>query len=561
MDLQAGRSVIALGCPGSGKDFLRSHAHEALTDSQSGPVLRVDLQQQAPIARPAEIQAIVAAAAGLSHSWVSDANNRLLGPIDGFDECSYLLLSGVDSLARHLARQLLEELRHLASERRTVALICGEYDLGEFVHGPASTVTDFVSRQYLLQGYDAECFNEVISGIFRSLSFPDPGDSARHTMWRETGGNSALLWKLVTAAVLGSQQRAKVNSSSVSLSPDSIAESCMDPSELGLQDSDLLRHALRLVPLEREVWPLLRRLLRGRPTPLRRPAEPPGALTLSGLAVRRNGTLEFASPIMTRCATRFFDNRFLGDLYAQAGEWPEAFRLYARLRPEETLRPLHGEDRRPTTDTIRAARFALSQAATEGSQAVRMFFAKACRYVLGFPEVFFWRRNNIWQPGCECDGCCRTDDGERAATATMTLAKDAPLGPVAVPLPWSEAGLAFKLEGEAAGRELVAFVGDFSKRRLISLERSRLFEELRDGFISAHKHATDRERLDRQRRFRAVQDQIVAEVLQKLGDEIIDVDDALRRAASLLRRPGGIEEYRRITFPRTGRLAMAPVSS
>ncbi|MEK7995402.1 MAG: GAF domain-containing protein, partial [Planctomycetota bacterium] len=537
--LEQGMSVVTLGYPRAGKGFLRRKLREGLAAAGRTPVVNVNFLTAEPVLSEEAARQAIAAAVAAAGGTPACHNDGLLGPLDGFEKTPILFAANVDALAHHIARRLLREARGRVSEQRLVALVSGEYDLGELVHGPASEFN--IARQYVLQGFGEACFAEFLNSYLRAVGLRSPAPEVQHELWELTGGNADLLLTILGLAIEKHARRGE--SLAEFLTPESVDEFIGRSPVLGVSDSFILRHALHLLPLDARVWANLQKLLRGEPAPLQRPAGTPGPLTLSGIAVRREGALRLSSPLMACIARRFFGDRYFGDMYAQAARWDEAFCFYDNLTREKRLRPLNRADRRPAKNTIRAASSMLHHLAVEGSSAVRRFFARACRLILGFPEVFFWEKRNNWVAMSEA-GASTSLDGGRAAGETLRLAEDVVLGEMVVPQPWVGAAFAFKLHGPLRGRDIAVFVGDFEARQLVCKDREGLFRELATAFVAAHQHAVSVEQQALRLKFRGTQDQIVTEILEGLGRDILDVGAVLKRAAARLRKLA----YRRIAF-------------
>ncbi|MEK7407041.1 MAG: ATP-binding protein [Acidobacteriota bacterium] len=537
--LEQGVSVVTLGYPRAGKGLLRRKLREGLAAAGRSPVVNVNFLTAEPVLSDVAARKAIADAVSAAGGTPEKGDGSVLGALDGFEKTPILFAANVDALAHHVARRLLREARARVSEGRLVALVSGEYDLGELVHGPASEFN--IARQYVIQGLGEACFAEFLNSYLHAVGLRPPEPGVGHQLWELTGGNADLLLTILGLAMEKHARRGE--SLDEFLAPDSVNELIARSAALGVSDSFILRHALHLLPLDPKVWTNLQKLLRGEPAPLQRPAGTPGPLTLSGIAVRREGALHLSSPLMVRIAKRFLGDRYFGDLYAQAGRWDEAVRFYENLTCEQRLRPVNRADRRPAKNTIRAAGSMLHHLAVEGSSPVRRFFARACRLVLGFPEVFFWEKRNDWVHVPE-GGASTSLDGKKAVGETLQLADEAAVGEMVVPQPWVGAAFAFKLRGPLRGRDIAAFVGDFAARQPVCKDREDLFRELATAFLAAHEHAVSVEQQDLRLKFRRTQDQIVTEILDGLGRDILDVGAMLKRAAAHLRKLG----YRRIAF-------------
>jgi Histidine kinase-, DNA gyrase B-, and HSP90-like ATPase len=553
--LETGKSTVILGALGSGKFLLRNRVRGVLEKNNTGPIVEINLQNDPLLVQEGAVQQLFTDAAIAAGAEPVEPDESLLRSFDGFNTCVYLLLANVDSLSHHLVRRLLAELRVRATQPedkgKIVALLAGEYDLRDFVHGPASEVTNFASMYYVLQGCSFECYEEFLRSYFPYTCFPFPDEPSRRALFVSTGGNADLTIMVVEAA-LGSCQRKGIPASSIRFDEKLLNDTIENGARYRLPDVRLLRHALRLVPLEPEVWESLHKLVRDETAALKTPVMAPAALTLSGLAKRSDGRLQFSCPIIANAAKRLFDEKFFGDLYAQSGQWEKAFECYRWVDRAERERPIHGGDRRPTTSVIRAAEFTMAQKASDGPEAVRLFFARVCVYVFGFPEVSFYQLGNRWEPIPPLDFSELW--GSATVVPEMTLSsydQAAPLNEssslpdeLPVPLDWNGSAFAWQLENSPRGRRTAVFVGDFHQVRLVSPQREKLLRRLVQAFVGAHRQATKTERRRWRREFRSIQNDIISEVMTKLGVDKFDVEQALKMSANNFRRL----RYRRLGF-------------
>lgn len=544
-DLENGRSVVVLGAPGSGKFILKQQVRKVLEKYAHDPIAEINFQHIPPIVTVSDVQERISRAAEASGAHRVEPGAMLLGGLDGFDRSAYVLLECVDFLANDLMRPLLQELRERALREepkgKVVVLLLGEYDFRDFVYGPGSEVTNFVSSRYVTQGCDFDMFDVFLREDFTYRAVPLPDEPSRRMLFEVSGGDANILLALVTAAVWKCQRRG-LGPSEVKIDRLLLDDILESGPQFGLSDVQVLRHALRLIPLDPEVWDNLVWLIAGEKPPLRKPFMQPAALTLSGLVRRHLGRLEFSSVILASAARRVFDNQYFGDLYAQIGNWERAFEFYKKVKAAERLRPLHGRDLLPTISAIRAAKAYVNKCASDGAGLVREFFGNVCSHVLGFPDVSFWHHTNQWEPLAH-----RSPDEqvEKAARDTIKLVDSVTLGQE-IPLPrqWTGMGFAWRLQGNANKRDMFALVGDFGSRRLVNLGRAKLLHEFADAFAKAHHIATQNEAEQRAILFRKTRNEIVTGILTKLGVEIFDVEATLRVSAGLIRNMG----YRRIGF-------------
>src|SRR5262249_13219777 len=114
--------------------------------------------------------------------------------------------------------------------------------------------------------------------------------------------------------------------------------------------------------------------------------------------------LHWASPYAEAFVRFHFSNRRLGDLFACAGTWDRAFECYGAIAPSERVRPFSDDDslslnRVLDALTIKFNSIASGKPGLESIAAIKALFSRACRDILGFPDVVFWQQTGgLWTP-------------------------------------------------------------------------------------------------------------------------------------------------------------------
>ncbi|MGA2185906.1 MAG: ATP-binding protein [Bryobacteraceae bacterium] len=450
---------------------------------------------------------------------------------------SVILAANVDALDRQIAGDFLKAVWQGAMEGRLTAVLTSESDLRELGQQP---VPDCPAVHYVVQGFERAAFAASVPRYARTGPFPfDVDDAACNRLWEFTGGNVYLLRVLLLA--IADAHKWSGRPATVPDSIDELAELIRTSPVLGAACSQALRNAVRLISLEPSCWEDLEKLVRGDPVALRQPDGPPDPLTLSGIAVREDGQLQLSSKLTAYLVRRHYSELHVADLYARKGWWEEAFRRYAELIPSMGVRPTDAEDRTEVVATVQALCASLHSAAAKGVEQVQRLFAKGCRYVLGFPEVSFWRRERDWQP-VPLTISPPTEAASNAAAETLPLGEPVSPGIYTLSQPWAQYAVAAILPALRSDEKAAVLIGDFKGKTPISRERQRLLDDVLPHLLDAYTHAIavekDRVRLN----FRNRHAEIVNSIFDALGSSVLDVGEALIRAARGLRLLG----YRRV---------------
>ena len=211
-----GESVVLLGPRYGGKRYTMSHLRALLQDAGVAPLVQMKLLRETPVTTEQEavelmMQAI--ADAGLNSGHTEHASDDLFEPIDRLSSESgkpvILLAANVDGMAHHVARCFLEGVRTRVESGRLVAVLSGEDDFRDLVHGPQSEFN--CANQFVLQGFAEDEFNHVVCEYARPfhIEFESPQEASRH-LYQLTGGNIYLLRQLLWAVV---ESRARSNGS------------------------------------------------------------------------------------------------------------------------------------------------------------------------------------------------------------------------------------------------------------------------------------------------------------------------------------------------------------
>jgi signal transduction histidine kinase/GAF domain-containing protein len=473
-----------------------------------------------------------------------EPSGKLLESLDGLGTPQPILIAtNVDSLPHHWARRFLAEIRTRVQDKRLVVILTGEHDLEELTYGPNSEFR--IDAQYVIQGFDLEEFRLVVRRYLRNFSFRfHPDADVEDRLFRLTGGNTGILQVVLT--IIHEERFRAATPVDEPLLLDDLEARLASPSVSAVLEPIILRHALRLMPLCPDSWSNLERLIEKKTLSLREPPRPPGALTLSGIAVRKTDSLEFSCDLMRRAVTRYFNHRRLGDLYATAGQWETALDHYRQMDESERLRPATAYDRRATDRLALALVSRFHVSAKDGAAMVRQVFADGCRHALGFSEVVFLQRLGPapWEPIDVAGLPPPSDSAKKAALVLLAESPRPEESEIKITAPWDGAVFGVRLAGIWSDQSCAVLIGDFERCEPVSNERRKLAAHLLRQFQEAHDHAVVFEHQEQLLRFHRESDRISQEVIEALGGQILDVDGVLKSAAKGLRSLG----YRRVFF-------------
>jgi signal transduction histidine kinase/GAF domain-containing protein len=536
-------STVLLSYRNGGKMLLARRLADALRRRDLGPVVFVKLQGANPIGTIEDFQTrLVAAIREAGYEVPIESNRDVLSPLDWLraatDKPPIVVATNVDSMAQTVAVPFLKGVRSRVDAREMIAILTGEYDLRELVHGPNSEFN--VVHQYVLQGLDWDLFQDESARYAATLQVHFESEEAQRELWNLTGGNAyvlrVILWAIVEYRVKG-RHLGPVTGAGV-------REWMRVTPILGINEAHLLRVANRLIPVEPDVWANLRRLTIDGEAKLKNPFGPPGALTMSGMAKRENGQLEFASPVMAELARSYYDDLGMGDLFAGVGDWDEAFSYYRRVNRSRLVRPTNSEDIPRFSAVVNSLAAALHTKAAEGCSEVRRLFEDACCHLLGFPEATFWERETgeKWRVAWKSSPSQRAQD---SVDEILRLSNGIPDQVLKVSPYWDGAVFAATLTPQDTGGQLAVIVGDFENKQHASRSRRRLLEEqLLPHFMRAHSHASDIEKVKSRLSVRNQHATIINSITSRLGTQVLDIREVLRDMAIGMKT----RDYKRIAF-------------
>lgn len=441
-----------------------------------------------------------------------------------------LIASDVDALPAASARGLLERIRTRADCGRLVALVTGQLDLRNHIQGPKAELTNF--DHYLAQGLSEAESARFAADLLREVHLPpDFEGAAQDVIWRLAGGNTFLMRSILWAT---SERRNKGNPDAASgpVTADEILESVekfsFDASEY------MVTNAERLIQRDAECWPRLESLITSGQAPIAHNVTMGGALTLSGVAVRRDDTLYWASELMKRLILRrFYPVSKIADLYARGGKWAEAFAKYETLIGTPQPRPYNRDDYADVVANVDALAASLYVEAAKGIQATRSRFADGCRWLLGIPEVHFWK----WTGGWKHDLTSPARLSPAVSGAALEILPDDMQAGFSVPQHWAYCVAGKTLTGVRPDLREAVLLGDFETREPLA-ERQKLLDRLLPHFVAAHDHAVAAERAKQRLQTRNRHSLIVTSIHEAMGTDFTDVGQVIGKASTSLRELG-----------------------
>ena len=326
--------------------------------------------------------------------------------------------------------------------------------------------------------------------------------------------------------------------------------------------SQILQHATEIVGSDNKCFVQLEQLLDSGEANIDFPAGLPGTLELAGLAKRDGGFLHFASPIIATFAKLHYDNRRMGDLYAQHNMWEQAFARYRKDLQRNAVRPWGTDDRVDVQYTLRSLSAEMHRLVAEdvgdltsraGQQAyqgglarIRQLFVQGCRNVLGFSHVMFWHYDGRWTLEAE---------GEHVIAGTLIgeIERALPQHPLKatckyclLPLSgeWKYCAMLAILPGMRSDHCLAVLIGDLDNQMPISRERRNLLTEIFAHFCGAYIHAIGVQGIAVRLNVRERHLDIMKAIFAALGTHINDVSGALEMAGNGLCELG----YKRVMF-------------
>lgn len=568
--IAAGESVVLLGPRYSGKQYLMKRLHVSLNNAGIAPLIPIRLSREDVILSEQEITKLIAQAASTAAAqrhlegppgervteaglglatekpgW-DQARGSLFGPLDRLSmqvsKPLVVFVTNVDDMPHHLARRFLEGIRTRVEARQLVAVLSGEDDFRDLVHGPKSEFN--CANKFVSQGFAEEVFRSLLSQYIAAfhLELESPEDTY-HELWDLSDGNVHL-----AKLVLQTATEFHMRSDETLLRPVEASDiTCTNLARAGkvvsVSETPIFHYVTQIISREPACLDDLDRLIRDEPVLIGLGEGAPGSLELSGAAVRDGARLRFASPLMAEFIHHSYGDRRFGDLYARSGSWDRAFERYARLEPEQQVRPSDVNDRAEVAAAVDALSAALYLSAAEGIEQVNRLFCQGCRYMLGFGEITFWQRDRGWQLQ---DSAAPRLSAEICSEIARILPSRGVTSPGPVPLPEDlrRFAVAALLPALRSDRQNAVVISDLGTGHVISREREHLARELLAHFAAAYSHAISVER-DRVRlSVRNQHIEIMNAIFDALGSRVLDPRHVFAMAAHGLRNLG----YRRVFF-------------
>jgi signal transduction histidine kinase/GAF domain-containing protein len=555
--LDAGDSLAVIAPRYGGGRYAMYRLNHHLRETGLASVLFLKLSYREPVSGEAELRGRIRGTV-LRESGDVDpgkAGEPLLAGVDRLQATLQkpviLLVRNIDSLPYGLTRRLLEEIRtRIQNEKTLLAVLSGEADFSDLVHGPNSELN--CVERYFLQGMDKTELDRFLAPYCQllRLTFADR-EAAYGTLWEQTSGNRHLLRMILWEIV---EQRARRAPEETKPLETGVLREFLDSIRLpGLYGREMFEHAIRLIDNEPQCWLDLQALCAGETIVFSGAHSPPGPLELAGAAVRRteelaeesSWVLRFASPLVAQFLCRQYQGFRWGDLYTRAGQLEHGFELYQKVPWEGGARPTTADDRIDTELTVRSLGGPLHAAVAQGSKEVGRLFARCCHYVLGYRDVAFWLfQGGEWRLDEEESFLSLDAEAVRGAAELLPAGSRTGSGTLPVPPPWKKFVIAAVFPALRRDQQCALLLGDFTSRAFISRQREQLTRDFFASFLTAYTQAIAMERSSERLSVRGRHIELINSIFDSLGSHIRDVGHALAVAASGLRRLG----YSRVLF-------------
>jgi signal transduction histidine kinase/GAF domain-containing protein len=564
--VMCGESTVIIGARYSGKRHVLYLLNHLLEEQGVGPVVRLNFLDDAPIYTEKHVLSLllkaVAEAAGPEPPIYQHQTGDLLGPIRQLaahaERPVILIASNIDGMAHHLARSFLENVRTLVECRRLVAVMSGEDDFHELVYGPKSEFN--CAENFILQGYSEEDLGLGLTQFLRHISVKvESYQELLHHLWLQTGGNLYLL-RIVMWVMLQTRANGGV-SPDEPLGVKDIPTTYKMFGTPGIYGAHIFRYARDLIGRDKNCWNALESLIHEEAVESGMQESAPSRLELAGVATRvlsEDGPyLQVASPIMEDFIRQHYTPLRIGDLYADVGEWDEAFKRYAKLDLEERMRPSGSEDRVETERIVGTLCASLYSEAAEASnrhhtpviEKIQKLFADGCHYVLGFREITFWRRrqNTDWEHHPFANYPVPGAEELRRIKELLPSERISSQGTLAIEGELKRYAVAAVIPGLLFDQQAAVVVSDLEQSISISREREHLIKQLLEHFIKAYSHAVTVHQfrlrvISRRTHVEAINS--VLSIFHSLGPRDLNVRYILSITARKLREL----EYRRVLF-------------
>jgi signal transduction histidine kinase/PAS domain-containing protein len=542
--LLKGESVVLLAPRFGGKRHTIRRLEAILRGRYGGPVAAPNIT--------AECKSIpdLASAIALSLSAYLRSEAPILAwqsifePLDGcwkaLQQPIVLLVPNLDCLPHVLAGQFLEGVQSQVEAGHLVVVLGSNRNIAGLFHGPKSESS--FTHYFVLQGCDLQEFGGLCRDYIQGLGLEvSPGFVEE--LCQNTGGNPYLMRLIFYRAVEAAVQDRKIPRAPLS-SSDAKCRLRLDPGA-AFSGSLVLRHACMRIEHAPECWSELERLRQGEEIPVSLAESGPGALEMSGFAIRQGEKLRLSSPVIADFVNDYFTPRRFADLYATAHQWKEAVARYEGLAPAEWRRPESLEDRYDLAGPSHALQTKMEDAAhgEDGPARVEALLAEGALYLLGFSELTFWTYERGWILDKTVFGAL-ADDQQYGLSQVFPAQLPNEAGWILLPDPWSRCAISARMKtfGETHPRLLV--LSDFAPAIPISAERRTASRELVDAFLRAHAQASEIRSLNGQLLLRQRHFDILDAILDSIGTDIRDVEHVFRRAAQELRKLN----YKRVFF-------------
>ena len=453
-----------------------------------------------------------------------------------------LVVENVDALPHYLAREFLQQIRTEVESRTLIALLTGEGDLRDLVHGPNSEFN--CAHQYVLAGLEKPAFDHEMRRYWRTLGLPEQYCSTTVSkIYELAGGDPKPARSLIQTLAELPNRRGRSGRMTESDLPTALDLSLL-PSSAWVQS---LRSATDRIGQNPEVWPKLEALRNQSETAAEHLDGRPGTLQLAGVAVRDGDKLRFASTMMSMFVRTFYTNRRFADLYAKNGNWEEAFRRYEELDPKERLRPSSYADHAELEPVMTAASTALfgdrvQRLSERGApQRVEQFAAQVGRLVLGFQEVAVWK---FTRDGWTLDWDCELEEKARDQVVRALPIIPAEYGVLGPPATVGRYGLTALVSGDRLGSHRALSAVNLSATIVMSKEREVELVKFLDHFVRAHRQASESEWARQRLKIRDKHIEILNEISSLTATMVLDPGEVLKVARRELASLG----YKRVFF-------------
>lgn len=514
-----GKSIALIGARDSGKRWLLSRLYARLVTRGLRP-LALRFAEDAPESEAAAVERLAQQLKEFDPTIASfDDIFRCLHRIAEAERRPVIILAiNIDGLERETARTFLRKIRTgvNAPHRWLTAVISGKSTIYSMVSGPDSVFN--CAYEYVLQGMERSLFESELRRWCGRLQI-ELYDQAKTVdeIYRMVGGSFSLARRFLQTVV--DRALNETDSTAVKIGPQEVADGLEHLLALGPFGAAYFQQAAEMVAGAPDCWPSVLELLNtGR---IRSTQPAPSVLELAGVVHRRQGYLEFSSPLMREYFERSFGTRQRGDLEALAGNFEAAFKLYRE--GGSLARPTGLQDELVVGAIVRRLSAAFRGADLDR---LRLSVQGALVWVLGFQRVgLLDLRGGRWlsrdAPLPERLGPC-LEELKPAPGQIHKLVANGSLYGFAVPL--------IGTTGEHIAREAVA-VWEPLEGHPLTASRAALAVELLLAFSDAHRDIWLKELAQLQIRLQARVNEIAADVVSGLFVTLVDPADVLRKAA------------------------------